>query len=482
MNTDNVKVLGFTPLLAVVVGSIVGSGIFNSPADLARVANPGWIALAWAITGLGMYALARIFQYLARRRPDLEGGIYSYAREAAGEFAGFNSAYGYWWSSLFTNIAYFFIVSKVLGSYVPLLAKNKWAVFFFSSLMLWGYVALIRSGLKTAGMTNVVITVLKLIPLLVVAMAAIAWFQPALMGDPFARILASSGAPAGAWRQVSAGFGVMVFAFMGIEGAVVFSAKAKCAADVGRATGIGFLITLALYLMVSTLAGGVIPATVIVQVPSPLGAVLDEILGGFGRRFLDFGFIFSVLGALLSWLLLTAETPSSAASGNGSFPRAFARTSTRAVPVFSLAVSAVVTQAVLFMLCLFSHSADIAAPGNAPLLQNLYFGAISISVVCALVPYMFSALLGARLARKENERAPVLWAGLAMALFVWMFAVMAVYTAAALVIYASGLPLRLYVHRERQQPLPRGEIFFYVLFLALSLVVLILVTRGQIRF
>jgi len=438
--------------------------------------------LAWAITGLGMYSLARIFQYLARRRPDLEGGIYSYSREAAGEFAGFNSAYGYWWSSLFTNIAYFFIVSKVLGSYVPLLAKNKWAVFIFSSFLLWAYVVLIRSGLKTAGMINVLITMLKIIPLLVVAMASIAWFRPVLMGDPFSRILASSGAQAGAWQQVSAGFGVMVFAFMGIEGAVVFSAKARSAADVGRATGIGFLITLALYLMVSTLAGGVIPATEIVRVPSPLGAVLGKILGGFGHRFLDFGFTFSVLGALLSWLLLTAETPSCAAGTNGSFPRAFARTSTKAVPVFSLAVSAGVTQAVLFLLCLFSRSADIAAPGNAPLLQNLYFGAISISVVCGLVPYLFSALLGARLAKKENERLPLLWAGLAMALFACMFAVMAVYTAAALVIYASGLPLRLYVHRERRQPLPRGEIIFYVLFLALSIMVLILVARGKIRF
>jgi amino acid transporter len=145
-------------------------------------------------------------------------------------------------------------------------------------------------------------------------------------------------------------------------------------------------------------------------------------------------------------------------------------------------VSAGVTQAVLFLLCLFSRSADIAAPGNAPLLQNLYFGAISISVVCGLVPYLFSALLGARLAKKENERLPLLWAGLAMALFACMFAVMAVYTAAALVIYASGLPLRLYVHRERRQPLPRGEIIFYVLFLALSFMVLILVARGKIRF
>lgn len=482
MKQENVRVLGFVPLLAVVVGAIVGSGIFNSPADLARVANPGWIAVAWAITGLGMYSLARIFQYLSRRRPDLEGGIYSYAREAAGEFAGFNSAYGYWWSAMFTNIAYFFVVAKVLGLYVPLLAQSKWAVFVFSSVMLWAYAALIRSGLKTAGMINVAITALKLVPLVVVAAAAVARFRPALAGDPFARVLSASGAPAGAWNQLSAGFGVMVFAFMGIEGAVVISAKARRASDVGRATGVGFLVTLAIYVLVSTLAGGVVPAAVIVRSPSPLGTVLGEVWGGFGRSFLDFGFLFSVLGALLSWLLLTAETPSSAALERGSFPRAFARTSARAVPIFSLAVTAGVTQAVLFLLCLFSRSADIAAPGNAPLLQNLYFGAISISVVCALVPYLFSVLLGARLARRANERAPVIWAALATVLFAWMLAVMAVYTAAALVIYASGAALRLRFHRERRQRPPLGEILFYAVLLGLSVMVLILVDRGLIRF
>jgi len=482
MKQENVRVLGFTPLLAVVVGAIVGSGIYNSPADLARVANPGWIAAAWAITGLGMYALARTFQYLVRRRPGLEGGIYSYAREAAGEFAGFNSAYGYWWSALFTNIAYFFIVAKVLGLYVPLLARSKWAVFAFSSALLWGYAALIRSGLKTAGRVNVAITALKLVPLAVAAAAAVLRFRPALAGDPFAGVLASSGAPASAWSQLSAGFGVMVFAFMGIEGAVVISAKARRAADVGRATGIGFLVTLVIYVLVSTLAGGVVPAAEIVRSSSPLGTVLGEAWGGFGRGFLDFGFLFSVLGALLSWLLLTAETPSSAARERGSFPRAFARTSDRAVPVFSLAVTAGVTQAVLFLLCLFSRSADIAAPGNAPLLQNLYFGAISISVVCALVPYLLSALLGARLARAANERGPVIWAGLATALFAWMFAAMAVYTAAALVIYASGAALRLRFHRERRQPPPRGEVLFYALLLAASAVVLVLVGRGCICF
>lgn len=133
MNDTNHKVLGFLPLLGMVVGAIIGSGIFNSPADLGRLANPGWIFFAWVITGIGSFSLAKTFHYLAEKRPDLEGGIYTYGREAAGEFAGFNSAYGYWWSAIFTNLAYLFAIPKILSRYIPVLGQDKWASFLLAS-------------------------------------------------------------------------------------------------------------------------------------------------------------------------------------------------------------------------------------------------------------------------------------------------------------------------------------------------------------
>jgi len=482
MEKTDTRVLGFLPLLAVVVGSIVGAGIFNAPADLGRVANPGWIAVAWAITGIGMFSLAKIFQYLAVRRPELEGGIYSYAREVAGEFTGFNSAYGYWWSALFTNLAFFFAIAKILGLYLPFLARNKWAAFALASALLWGYAALIRAGIRTAGAANLAITLLKLLPLVFVALLAAFLFKPALVGDPFSATLKGTGATAGFWRQLGGSFGVMVFAFMGIESGVVISSKARHARDVGRAGLAGFFLTLVLYVSVSTLTLGVAPARDIINAPSPLGAVLGAVLGGFGGHFLNIGFLLSVLGALLAWLLLTAETPYSAAVRDGAFPRAFARTNARATPVFSLAVTAAVSQLLLALLFLFSRSADIAARGNAPLLQNLYFGAISISVICALVPYVLSALLGARQARRDGKTAPVVYAALSIVLFAWMFASMARYTAAAVVVYASGFAFRLRVHRERRQRLPAGEAVFYAVMLVAGAVVLTCIAAGRIRF
>ncbi len=478
----NIKVLGFFPLLAVVVGSIVGAGIYNSPADLGSKANPGWIIAAWAVTGLGIFAMVKIFQYLAGKRSDLEGGIYTYAYEVAGEFVGFNSAYGYWWSSLLTNLAYLFAIPKILSNYIPALADNKWAALILASTLLWGYYLLIRAGIKTAGIANGVITILKLTPLVFVILVTIFMFKPALMGDPFATILSGTGETVDSWQQINGSFGVMVFAFLGIESAVVISGKAKNAGDVGRVTLLGFIITLTVYVLVSTLTMGAAPAREIVNASSPLGAVLGYAVGSFGRHFLNFGFLFSVMGALLSWLLLTAETPYISVVKGGSFPKAFARINQRATPVFSLTVTNIITQVVLILLYTFSISADIGARGNAPLLQNLYFAAISLTVVCVLVPYVLSSVLGIKQALQERSTAPVVYALLSIAFFLWVFAAMIKYAAAAVVIYTTGAIFRFFVHRQRREKFPLGEIVFYALMLGGSVVVAYFIGRGQIQF
>jgi len=482
MEKTNIKVLGLLPLLAVVVGSVVGAGIFNSPADLGSKANPGWILAAWAITALGIFAMVKIFQYLAGKRPDLEGGIYTYAYEVAGEFVGFNSAYGYWWSCLLTNLAYLFAVPKILSYYFPILAENKWAAFILATALLWAYYLLIMAGIKTAGIANGFITLLKITPLIFVIGVTIFMFKPALMGDPFSTTLNATGAAAGAWEQIGGSFGVMVFAFLGIESAVVISGKAKNARDVGRVTMLGFIITLTIYVLVSTFTMGAAPAREIVNASSPLGAVLGYAVGDFGRHFLNFGFLFSVMGAFLSWLLLTAETPYVSVVKGGSFPKAFAKINRRATPVFSLTVTNIITQVVLILLYTFANSPDISAKGNAPLLQNLYFAAISLTVVCVLLPYLLSSVLAIKEAIREKIGVPVVFAVLAIVFFLWVLVSMIKYAAAAVVIYTTGAIFRFFVHRQRKEKFPRGEIVFYVVLLVVSLVVAYFIGKGQIQF
>lgn len=482
MDKTNIKVLSFFPLLALVVGSIVGSGIFNSPADLGTKANPGWVIVAWLITAVGIFSLVKIFQYLAYKRPELEGGIYTYAHEVAGEFVGFNSAYGYWWSTLFTNLAYLFAIPKILSNYIPVLSSNKWAAFILASFLLWVYYLLILAGIKTAGVANVFITILKLTPLIFVIGVTILMFKPSLIGDPFSATLNGTGAVVGFWQQINGSFGILVFAFLGIESGVVISSKARNPRDVGRVTLLGFIITLTIYVLVSTLTMGVAPAKEIVNASSPLGTVLGYAVGSFGRHFLNFGFLFSVMGAFLSWLLLTAETPYIPAVKGRAFPKAFAKTNQRATPVFSLTVTNIITQVILILLYMFLTSADIGAQGNAPLLQNLYSAAINLAVICALVPYVMSSLLGIMQAYREKITRPVIFAILSLVFFLWVFVAMAKYAAAAVIIYMTGIIFRFFVHRERGEKFPLGEILFYIIMLLGSVVVAYFIGKGEIRF
>lgn len=483
MEKTNNKVLGFLPLLAVVVGSVVGAGIFNSPADLGSKANPGAILISWLITGLGIFALVKIFQYLGNKRPELEGGIYSYAREAAGEFVGFNSAWGYWWSVLFGNLAYFFAIPKILSTYFPILAENKWAALILSSILLWSYFVLIISGIKTAGIANVLITILKLSPLVFVVFVTIFMFKPELVGNPFAQVIA--GNPENSFsitEQIFNCFNVMLWTFLGIEGAVVMSNKAKNSKDVGKVTLIGFGITLTIYILVSTLSLGVAPAQEIVGASSPLGKVLGFAIGPLGEHFLNFGFLFSVMGALLSWMLLAAETPFICAFRDGSFPKVFAKENKNATPYVSLFVSAIITQTVLLLFYSFSTGANMGAEGNSPLLQNLYYAAISLAVICALVPYCLSCVLAIIESRKEKKIAPLVYALISILFFCAVFIAMWKYAVAAVIIYTLGACVRVLVHIQRKEEVPLQEIIVYSVLFLLSVGACFIIGTGQISF
>ena len=111
--------LTLMPLVALVVGSMIGGGVFNLPSDMSRHASPGAIIIGWAITGIGMLMLAFVYQGLAVRKPDLNAGPYAYAKAGFGEFIGFNSAWGYWISAFLGNVAYAVAIFSALSYFLP---------------------------------------------------------------------------------------------------------------------------------------------------------------------------------------------------------------------------------------------------------------------------------------------------------------------------------------------------------------------------
>ena len=109
------KKLGLGALISLVIGSMVGAGVFSLPQNIAAHASAGAVALGWAITGIGMICLALVYQNLSMRRPDLDGGIFSYAKAGFGDFVGFNAAWGYWLCQLLANVSYAIVVFSALS-------------------------------------------------------------------------------------------------------------------------------------------------------------------------------------------------------------------------------------------------------------------------------------------------------------------------------------------------------------------------------
>lgn len=169
--------LGLGLLVALVVGSIIGSGIFGLPQNMAAGAGAGAILIGWTITGVGMLMLARVYQMLALRKPELDNGVYAYARALSGEYVGFNAAWGYWISAWIGNVGYLVAAFGALGYFFPAFGEgNTPAAIVGASMVLWLVHALVLRGIQGATVLNAVVTVTKVVPLLLfVALVAIAF-------------------------------------------------------------------------------------------------------------------------------------------------------------------------------------------------------------------------------------------------------------------------------------------------------------------
>src|SRR5262245_11280089 len=151
--------LTLLPLTALVVGSMIGGGVFNLPSDMSRGASPGAIVIGWIITGIGMLMLAFVYQALAVRKPDLNAGPYAYAKAGFGEYVGFNSAWGYWLSAFLGNVAYAVAIFSALSYFLPVFGDgNNLPSIIGASICLWLIYALVLKGVKEAAFVNVITT------------------------------------------------------------------------------------------------------------------------------------------------------------------------------------------------------------------------------------------------------------------------------------------------------------------------------------
>ena len=384
------KGLSLPHLIAAVITAVVGGGVFTMAGDMAAAgADTGAVLIGWLVCGIGVFCLMMCFFGLSRYKPELEGGIFAYARAGFGKFLGFTSVYGYWVSSMLAIVSYTALMFSSLAYFFPIFGEgNNIPSVIGASIIIWICWFLVSRGVKVAATVNILTTISKIVPLFIaiVAMILSLHFDPAIFMDNFWG--SSDGLPL--WDQIVGTVGVSIWIFLGIEGAIAISGRAKYSKDVGRATIIAFCGILAIYLMVSILSMGILPREELAELANPsMAGVLEACVGTWGGALISLGVALSLLGSMLGYTILASEVPFEAAE-QGVFPQAFSKLGTTGGPVVTCTVSCVIIQ--LFLIIqLFSEQ------------TYQFFYGVSVSMV--LVPYFFSTLYALICAVKKDGYA-----------------------------------------------------------------------------
>ncbi|MCP1483244.1 arginine:ornithine antiporter/lysine permease [Pseudomonas chlororaphis] len=393
-----------------------------------------------------MLTLAFVFQTLANRKPDLDGGVYAYAKAGFGDYMGFSSAWGYWISAWLGNVGYFVLLFSTLGYFFPLFGEgNTPAAVIGASLLLWAVHFLVLRGIKEAAFINLVTTVAKVVPLLLFVLIALFAFKL----DIFTADIWGVKNPdlGSVMNQVRNMMLVTVWVFIGIEGASIFSARAEKRSDVGKATVIGFITVLLFLVLVNVLSLGIMTQPELAKLQNPsMAAVLEHVVGHWGAVLISVGLIISLLGALLSWVLLCAEIMFAAAKDH-TMPEFLRRENANHVPVNALWLTNAMVQ-IFLVITLFSAST--------------YLSLIYLATSMILVPYLWSAAYAVLLAvRGETYEAALaerkkdlLIGSIALLYAIWLLYAGGVkYLLLSALLYAPGAILFAKAKRELGKPI-----------------------------
>ncbi|WP_437887296.1 basic amino acid/polyamine antiporter [Phytobacter sp. V91] len=475
MTSSSSNKLSLWSLTALVVGSMIGAGIFSLPATFGRATGGLGAIIAWCIAGGGMLTLALVFQTLAQRKPDLDSGVFIYAKEGFGDYTGFASALGFWAGTCIGNVSYFVLIKSTLGAFFPVFGDgNTLFAVAVASAILWSFHILLLRGVKTAASLNTIATIAKILPIFIFVIVLIFAFKADIFTLNFRGFTDTSGlATESLFSQVRSTMLVTVFVFLGIEGASVYSRYASDRKHVGTATVLGFIGVLCLLVLITMLSYGVLlrPELAALRQPSMAG-VLEAIVGRWGAVFISIGLLISVLGAYLSWSLLAAEVLFSAAE-NRLIPRVFSTENRNGVPSAAVWLTNCTIQ-VFLILTLFSEYA--------------FQLALELTSSLTLIPYLLVGAYGLKLAvnRETYETADAARKkDLIFSLLATGYALLMIYAGGmkylllSAIIYGPGTLLYLYARREQRACLFRNKTetaLFAILMIAAAFAIISIAT------
>ena len=368
---DKRKGIGLFGLIGMVISSCIGSGVFAITGQLAQVASPGSALIAWGVVGVGFMMLALSLANLGAKRPDLHG-IFQYAEEGFGPFAGFISGWGYWLSAWLGNVAFATMMMSTIGYFYPaFLPGNTIPCIIIASIVMWALTYLVIRGVESAAFLNAIVMVCKVAAIAVTLIFGIFLFNAGIFTADFWGNVYDNAVAAGQYGPDAAPLGgvgtqifncmiIMMWCFVGIEGASVVSSRAARKTDVGKATLIGFICLMLIYVGASVLPYGYMSSTEVAALDYPaLVYVFSSMAPGWGGPFISIAIIISILGSWLSFTILPAETTSEMADYK-LLPASWGKLNSHNAPSMSLLIVGACTQAFLIVLLFSADAYDFA--------------------------------------------------------------------------------------------------------------------------
>jgi APA family basic amino acid/polyamine antiporter len=424
------RAIGYWMAVALVMGNMIGSGVFLLPASLAPYGGLGLIG--WLVSTTGSVLLALVFARLSRLNP-AAGGPYAYTRQAFGDLAGFLVAWGYWISVWCSNAALAVAFVGYLGPFIPGVVRTPPAAAAIAVGTLWLATFVNIQGVRTAGRVQVVTTAIKILPLAVVGIAGLFFLEP----SHFAIAQTGGGAIV---RGITAAATLTLWAFLGLECATIPAGSIRDPErTIPRATVTGTLLAGIVYVVSTVGVIGVLSPAVLGRTTAPFAEAARVLAGDRAALAVAFGAAISCFGALNGWILIVGQLPMAVAR-DGLFPAVFSTQSGRGTPVAGMVISGVLSTALISM-------------NYARGLVDLFTFIILLATLSTLVPYAFCSLAGFVLRRQD--RAPGLSTGAAVvAALAFAYSLWAIGGAGAEVVYwgflllMAGLPVYVWVLRS----------------------------------
>jgi len=368
MNSESQKI-GLITTTSLVVGNMIGAGIFVLPATLAKYGSISIVG--WIFTAIGSLILAKIFSNFSKIIVSKSGGPYTYSREGFGDFIGFLVAWGYWICCWVGNAAIAIAIVSALSFFFPTLETSPILAVSVGLSMIWILTWVNTKGVKESGRIQVVTTVLKLLPLVLIIIIGAFYFSL----DNFPKFNLTDDSNFATFPVVAV---LTLYAFLGIESATVPAGNVKNpAVTVPKATMLGTLISTFVYIFGTVVLFGVLPIDILQESPAPFAEAGKIIGGDFAGYFVAAGAAIAAIGALNGWVLITSQIPMATAKDN-LFPRVFKKENKNGAPIFGLIIGSVLTS--LVMLMNFTEG----------LVDQFEFIVLLTTLTC-LVPYLFVA-------------------------------------------------------------------------------------------